>query len=156
MEKVRYTPEEDNLIKEYLSEHGTITGLTIEGRTPTSLSARLYKLRKRGFIPPIERPFADPQNVNIVRDIISNNPDNLERAFSLISERFNISVDTVKVYWYSRDNNSPISKHNIGACFATVGKKGIVNCKNIKRNADLTRDTGSLWDRIKRTLSRIF
>lgn len=154
MEKVRYSPEEDTLIKEYLLEHGTITGLVIEGRTPTSIGARLYRLRKKGFIPPVENLFDDPQNVDIVKEIISNNPDNLRRAFSIISERLDVPANTVKTYWYS--GGSPISRHNIGACFATVGKKGTVNRKNIKRDADLTRDTMSLWDRIKRTLSRIF
>lgn len=154
MGRIKYSPEEDNLIRDYLLEHGTTTGLVIEGRTPTSIMARLYKLRKNGLVPPIGSTFSDPQNVEIVKEIISNNPDNLRRAFNIISERFDIPANTIKTYWYSE--NSPISRHNIGACFATVGKKGIVNRKNIKRNADLTRDTMSLWDRIKRTLSRIF
>lgn len=154
MERVRYSLEEDTIIREYLLEHGTITGLVIEGRTPISIGSRLHKLRKKGFIPPVENPFDNPQNVEIIKEIISNNPDNLRRAFSIISERLDVSANTIQRYWYS--GGSPISRHNIGACFATVGKKGIVNRKNIKRDADLTRNTMSLWDRIKRTLSRIF
>ena len=87
-----------------------------------------------------------PEEDRIIIDAVKKSPQNISKAFVLVSSKINRSVDSIRVHYYSR-----IAKNDSNKLFLTVSSRKKYTNYKIQRKgmkAKPTQTTKSKWRRI--------
>lgn len=143
----RWTQEEIDILQELLLKHGYAEGCKkasiklnrVEQACKSCVEYR--KLKSKNSL----RKCNPEELKKVLKKNISENPNNLGRAFKKTAEKLNISTSQVINKWYGIHPYKEALKDTIGTCFMTIGKNYTVNSKNTNEN----KKTG-IWTKIKK------
>ena len=149
MEKIkrkRWTKEECDILRRIVTENTWSMGVKLASitlnRSTQACADKAARLRLSGNKRILR---GDSQDVKkVLKNHISENPNNLQEAFRKTAEECNITTATIKNKWYGV-NYKEAWKDTIGTCFMTIGKNYTVNSKNTNEN----KKTG-IWTKIKK------
>lgn len=158
----KWTPEMETELKHCIEQHGWSLGTEAFRALHPSMSysacaSKWYMFKNNGAThrnPRGKARLLIRDNIEFIKEVISENPDNLRRAFNIISRELNIGISYVQGCWYNHEN-SPMHRSRIGSCFMTVGKRMVDNTKNIAGDASYSVDSKVYEKAIKRTLKNI-
>lgn len=132
-EHKRWTSEEDELLKDNVTKYGLVKGCKVAsallGRTAAGCQIRVTKLKKAGFAYKDSRIGMQKETLEIIKECVGENPNNLTAAFKRAAERTGLKEATISQAWYSKKGKK--SRDSLGICFCTVGSKSAIqNRKN--------------------------
>ena len=89
-----------------------------------------------------------------IMEVIQENPENLQKAFRILSEELNRSIRALTNRWYMVLNNHESPKYRGTTCFMTISKrKKFVNRKTFNTPSEkVKKNSTSIWTKILKLL----